>query len=91
MPTDEELMQTARENAKEKMGFLTHLAVFVAVNLVLIAIWWITSGPGSFPWFLFVTLFWGIGLVSHYLNAFHGHTYTERMAEREFRRLKGER
>ena len=72
MPTDEELMQIARESAKEKVGFYTHLAVFVAVNLFLIALWWATTGPQSFPWFIFPLLGWGIGLAAHYVGAFHG-------------------
>lgn len=73
------------------MGFYTHFAVYVAVNLFLIAIWWITTGPGSFPWGVFVTFGWGIGLVAHYIGAFHGGAYTERMADREYRRLNEER
>jgi hypothetical protein len=91
MPTDEELRQIARESAKEKVGFYTHFAVYVAVNLFLIALWWVTSGPGSFPWWVFVTFGWGIGIAAHYIGAFHGKAYTERAAEREYRRLKGER
>jgi hypothetical protein len=91
MPTDDELREIARATAKEKVGFYTHLAAYVIVNLFLIALWWFTSGPGSFPWFLFVTFGWGIGIASHYFGAFHGHAYTERVAEREYRRLKGER
>ena len=91
MPTDDELREMARESAKEKVGFYTHLAVFVAVNLFLIALWWATTGPQSFPWFIFPLFGWGIGLAAHYVGAFHGTAYTERMTEREYRRLKGER
>ena len=46
---------------------------------------------GEFPWWIFVTFGWGIGIAAHYIGAFHGNAYTERMAEREYRRLKGER
>jgi hypothetical protein len=91
MPTDDELRQLARESAKEKVGFYTHFAAYVVVNLFLITIWWLTTGPGSFPWWIFITFFWGIGIVSHYIGAFHGGAYTERMAEREYQRLKGGR
>ena len=72
MPTVDELWQIARESAKEKVGFYTHLAVFVAVNLFLIALWWATTGPQSFPWFIFPLFGWGIGLAAHYVGAFHG-------------------
>jgi hypothetical protein len=91
MPTDEELRMLARESAEEKVGFYAHFAVYVAVNLFLIAIWWITSGPGSFPWWIFITFGWGIGIAAHYIGAFRGKAYTERLADREYRRLKGER
>ena len=91
MPTEDELRQIARESANEKVGFYSHLAAYVGVNLFLAALWWTTSGPGTFPWFIIVTFGWGIGLVSHYVGAFHGKAYTERMTEREYQRLKGER
>ncbi len=90
MPTDEELRQIARETADDKVGFYMHLAAYAGVNLFLAALWFTTSGPGSFPWFIVVTFGWGIGLVMHFVGAFHGKAYTERMAEREYRRLKGE-
>ena len=73
------------------MGFFSHLSAYVLVNLLLIATWWLTSGPGSFPWWLFVTVFWGIGIASHYFSAFHGPALADRMAEREYQRLRGGR
>ena len=91
MPTDDELMQIARESAKEKVGFYTHFAAYVAVNLFLIALWWTTSGPGSFPWFIFVLVFWGIGVVAHGIGTFAGGRYSDKMAEREYQRLKEKR
>jgi hypothetical protein len=88
MPTDDELRELARERAKEKVGFYSHLSAYVLVNLLLIVIWYFTTGPGSFPWWIFVTLLWGIGIASHYFGVFHGPAYTDRMAEREYQRLK---
>lgn len=46
-----------------------HLTVFVAVNVLLIAIWatvWQLSDGTSFPWFVFVLLGWGVGLAAHW-------------------------
>ncbi|MDT8357977.1 MAG: 2TM domain-containing protein [Methanomicrobiaceae archaeon] len=88
MPTDEELRRMARESAEEKAGFYMHLAVYVAVNLFLIAIWWSTGGPGTFPWFIFILFGWGIGIAGHFVGAFRGKAYVEAMAEKEYRRLK---
>lgn len=61
------------------------------MNLFPIAPWWLTGGPGSFPWCIIVLFFRGIGLAANYISAVHGGAYTERMAEKEYHRLKGER
>jgi hypothetical protein len=90
MPTDEELRQIARKTAEEKSGFYIHFGIYIAVNLFLIAIWWITGGPGTFPWFVFILFGWGIGIVGHYVGVFRGKAYVERMAEREYQPMKHE-
>jgi uncharacterized protein (DUF486 family) len=88
MPDEEELRRRARNIAEEKTGFYTHLGVYAGVNLFLIVIWWVTGGPGTFPWFIFILFVWGIGLVAHFFGVFHGKAYVERMAEKEYQRLK---
>ena len=88
MPTDDELRKIARETAEEKAGFFMHLAIYVAVNTFLIALWWVTGGPGTFPWFVFYLFGWGIGIAAHYIGTFRGRAYVESMAEEEYRRLK---
>jgi hypothetical protein len=60
------------------------------VNLFIIAIWWVTAGPGTFPWFIFILFGWGIGIVVHFFSVFRGKAYVERMAEKEYTRLKQE-
>lgn len=40
-----------------------HTAVFVAVQLLLVAIWAMTGA--GYPWFVFPLLGWGIGLAAH--------------------------
>lgn len=90
MMTDEELRQVAREVAEEKAGLYTHLVVYLAVNIFLIAIWWVTGGPGTFPWFIFILFGWGIGLAAHFIGVFGGKTYVDRIAEKEYQRLKRE-
>lgn len=86
MESDEELMKLARKRAEDKAGFYTHFTVYVAVNLLLILVWWF-AGDG-FPWFVFPLVFWGIGIVAHGASVFVGTGMTDRMAEREFQRLK---
>jgi cytochrome b561 len=86
--SDEELRKIARESAKSKVEFYTHLVIYIAVNALIIAIWFVTTGLGSFPWFVFPLFGWGIGLAANYVEAFRGKAYTERLAEKEYQKLK---
>jgi hypothetical protein len=52
----------------QRKGFRIHATVFVAVQVLLIAIWglvWATAGA-HYPWFIFPLLGWGVGLADHY-------------------------
>ena len=92
MSSDAELRQKARARAEAKLGFYIHLAVYCAVNTMLFLIWFFTNPTTGFffPWFLFPLVFWGIGLVAHYLTTFsHGGT-VDRWTEEEYRKLKAE-
>lgn len=49
--------------------FFGHLVVFVGVNIVLWSVWGVNIASGTdpealLPWPLFVTLFWGVGLIA---------------------------
>jgi hypothetical protein len=89
MASDEELMRLARKRAEDKVGFYTHFTIYVAINLLLIFVWWFAGGSsGVFPWFVFVLVFWGIGIVAHGALVFVGTGMTDRMAAREYEKLK---
>jgi hypothetical protein len=91
MSSDEELRQKARMRAGAKISFYIHLSVYAGVNFMLFLIWLFTGGwTGVFPWFLFPLVFWGIGLVAHYMSAFAYSGYFDRMTEEEYRKLKQE-
>jgi hypothetical protein len=49
---------------RRKLDFRKNLFAFVAVNLVLVVIWLITT-PGGFFWPIFPILGWGVGLAFH--------------------------
>ena len=52
-----------------RAGFRIHLTVYIAVQLLLVAIWGLESAlAGTFhhPWFLYALLGWGIGVAAHY-------------------------
>lgn len=55
--------KVARLRAAELMGLRIHAAVYVTVQLLLVAIWWLTGG--GYQWFWFVVFGWGIGLAAH--------------------------
>lgn len=90
MDEDQLLRDRAYRIAEEKAGFYIHLVAFLLVNAGLWSLWFFTS-PTSFPWPVFVTIFWGFGLVMHGAGAFFGEGYTESLAEKEYRRLKEKR
>lgn len=86
MLSEEELREETRLRAEVKLGFYIHLAVYSGVNVMLFLIWWFTGG---FPWFIFPLLGWGVGLLAHFLRVFAQISVTDRLAEREYQRLKG--
>ena len=82
--TDEEL----RKIARKRVEFKKHLRTYLIVNFVCWLIWFISvfkneNLDGFWP--IWVTLGWGIGIVSHYYKAYHINTQE---VEKEFEKLK---
>jgi len=77
----------ARQILKRRTFYL-HLSIYLAVNLMLIGIWALAGG--GFPWFLFVLMGWGIGIVAHGASAFLLSHPDDIVLEREQRRLAKE-
>ena len=77
----------ARQILKRRTFYL-HLSIYLAVNLMLIGIWALAGG--GFPWFLFVLMGWGIGIVAHGASAFLLSHPADIVLEREQRRLAKE-
>lgn len=89
--SENELYDRAEKRVDEKMGFYRHLYSFIAVNIILIVINVLFS-RGEW-WFYWVTLFWGIGLVSHYLKTFvffekFDDKYRDQMIEKEMEKMR---
>jgi hypothetical protein len=89
MESEQELRLKARRMAEEKVDFYVHLLFYIAINGGPITVWWLSGG--GFPWFIFVLMFWGIGLAAHGIRAFVSQGYTDILAEREYQRLRGQR
>jgi hypothetical protein len=58
-----------RELDAPRTGLWIHFAVYIGVQLMLVATWALTSNWDDglpFPWFIFPLLGWGIGLAAHF-------------------------
>lgn len=67
------------EIAQKRASFKTHALTYVIVNLFLWGIWYFTHGNKNFieiedgwhyPWPIWTTLGWGIGLAFHFAGAY---------------------
>ncbi len=79
-----EAYQSAKKRVEAKMGFYTHLSVYVAVIVLLAAINLVTS-PNAI-WFHWPMLGWGIAIVIHAATVFvfpSQFGVTEKMIEKE--------
>jgi 2TM domain len=80
---DDERYDKARQKVEAKMGFFTHLFTFVVINVIFL----IVAGE---DW-LWVTLFWGLGLAIHAFYTFFGDSdavtsWKERQIQKEMGR-----
>jgi len=88
--SDQQIWLKARKRAEEKAGFFVHLGIYLAVNTFLGILWWTTTGPFSYPWFVIPMAGWGIGVVGHFVSVLAGESYIDRTAQREYARLRGQ-
>lgn len=89
---DVELMRLARRRVAMKRGFLIHLAVYVAVNALLMLLNVVRS-PGV-AWSAWPLAGWGIGLAVHGVVTWlflPGSGHAQRMLDREIEALRGRR
>ena len=79
--------ERAKERVQGKVGFITHLVIYLFVNGFLAVINLLTA-PGNL-WFIFPLAGWGLGLLIHGLRVylFCGQaSITERMIQQEMER-----
>jgi hypothetical protein len=98
--SDEEIRRLAIQRVRRKRKFFSHLTVYLIVNAFLWCMWALSAsgisaayGWGmhetSFPWPIFITVFWGIGLISHGLGVFAFHSgWEQKEINNEIERLK---
>ena len=87
------------EIAQKRASFKTHAVTYVIVNAFLWGIWFFSGnhqnvdlediGWGHFPWPIWSTLGWGIGLAFHFAGAY---IFPEaNSVEREYEKLKNKK
>ena len=88
------------EIAQKRAGFKKHALSYVIVNGFLWAIWFLSSSHyedvnianlwhGNFPWPIWPTLGWGIGLAFHFSDAYV--FPRANLVEREYEKLKNQK
>jgi 2TM domain-containing protein len=81
-----QLQEVARKRVQMKRGFAVHLTLYVTVNSLLFAIWYLT-GKG-YPWFLWPLAGWGVGIVANTIAVAMELLFPEEAAvDREMKRL----
>jgi hypothetical protein len=83
--------EKAKKRVEEKIGFYSHLAIYILVNAILIIIN-LTQSPGE-RWFYWPLIGWGIGLFFHGMGVFvwgEGSAMKDRMIKEEMERFKGD-
>lgn len=92
--SEDDLYRRAEKRADEKIGFYRHLYSFIGVNIFLFVVNLVTNfyGHNSDWWFYWITIFWGIGLVFHFLRTFVFPNKLEdnrdKMIEKEMEKLR---
>ncbi|MCK5018838.1 MAG: 2TM domain-containing protein [Candidatus Peribacteraceae bacterium] len=76
-----------KEMAKKRVEFKDHIMIYAIINAILIFINFYYSP--SYFWFPYVTVFWGIGIVFHWRDAYYG--VEEMRIEREYKKMKGKK
>jgi 2TM domain-containing protein len=89
--TRDALREQALDRLKKRRDFKAHLLVYTLVNLAIWGVWVViaASSGGSWPWPVFLTLFWGIGLAMNAWDVYFRRPITEQELDREIDRLQG--
>jgi hypothetical protein len=84
-----DLRDEAVKRLRKKQDFHAHVLVFVLINAVIWMLWALTDSDG-FPWAVFLTAFWGIGLVMNGWDVYARRPFTEAQIRAEVERLESD-
>ena len=85
----QDLHEVALRSLQRKRDFYGHLVVYAVVNVFLWALWLViaVASGWTFPWPIFPTLGWGVGIVMHAWDTFLRHEITEEDVLAEMARM----
>jgi uncharacterized membrane protein len=91
--SDDELRKAARHNLKSRNDFKIMLAIFIVITIVLIAVWFISSGGTGYFWPVWPILGFTIAAVFAGLDAYGitRRTITEADIDAEVARMNAKR
>jgi fatty acid desaturase len=87
--TAEARREQAVRRVKKRRDFQTHLVAYLVINVVVWGIW-VVIGANShswFPWPLFMTLGWGIGVAMNAWDVYFRRPIAEEEIRQEMQRL----
>lgn len=87
MGNEQAMRDLAIKRLKDRRDFQGHLVAYLVVNVFLWGVWAMTIGPGGYPWPVWVTLGWGIGVVMNWWAVTRRPITPEEVA-REIRRMQ---
>ena len=61
---NEEIMKLAKKRVILKKSLLIHLMIYIIINALLLAIYFLTT-PGGYFWPIWSISGWGVGLIIH--------------------------
>lgn len=88
--TPEALREQALRRVKKRRDLGAHVFIYLVVNVVVWSIWVIIGATSHswWPWPVFLTLGWGIGLVMNIWDVYLRKPITEDELQREIERLR---
>lgn len=86
------LREQALERLKKRRDFKAHLLVYAMVNVAVWGIWAVVAASSHswWPWPVFLTLFWGVGLAMNAWDVYLRKPITEDELRREMEHLRGD-
>lgn len=85
--SDDDLRQKAVKSLEAKRDFKSHLATYVGVSILMIAIWALTGADGFF-WPIIPIAAWGIfGVIPHWWSVYKTKGITEDQIQSEMQKI----